>query len=996
MIHSQQSNSLMFFVILLTTISASFISGGFMDVYASPQYDVHICISGYVYRINDGHPLANTIILLYTEYYNVLELRSKTKTDINGFYSLNISFNLLKYPSRLPSIKIFVFHLNDEINLPDYVPAYSFISTPTVSSNLTINFTLIPAAVLMFSGGFMHVNYSNPAVRVIYEVEVEDSFPKDLNCMLKYDFREVSRYFQDAGINGEVVPVPAEYPVNVIVTGVFQEILTVPSTVIFGRTTSITSTIRETYLNLNLFDDFRVFKAGDILTFTVYDVSLKDSFRIVNSMYDRVLSRLDVARIDGFYTTSLYSQLNRVKMLIQDAERSFNEGNPSAAFATLRNCCVLLQNLSSTIDGLYSDASYSLNLLLIFFGIGSLAIGYLVSERLILKLGISTALYVLLIYLLSISYPLAYKINSIIPQLILLPLILGGLLEVITSRFPTFKFLSDSAELLSISKRNLRRRKLRTILIMISLIIFTAGFIALTSFSFEIDLLTSVRRNLYNTSGLSVELKVPESYSVAGFSPMDAENNPYAQAVPSSVLKMLEILGNVSYESFRAESKAKVTPYWRFDENNFVMGIVSFSDLMDPVARLVSSTFVDGGLPARSGEIAISYYLAQSLNLKVGSSINVLGRRYVIRGLFDDNLIYGLQELSGRPLLPYKMVLSMRGGDGVPNIYASMVCEPREVVFIHWSDIGNYELQVTRVYVSYPSDVDITSIGKIVALRGGNILVTVLSGENCVNMILAEYLASSGFEAILPMMLILINAIISATASLRERESETIIITSLGASPSQIFRIFLNESIIMGFSAGSLGYAIGLLLYKLMSITSSIAVFPKVSFVWVLLSLSISLVALFSGFFIVFRSALMVVPSKLWNIRKVTKFTDEGRLDIYEIPLRLDPAFVDTFINYIYSRLKDYPSSIEESIKIVDKRVESNGMKVYKLIFTYDSGSGLSSKNSSRNSLEVYVEDGGCRVLLNVRSIGSSPEKHSMNVARLIRHMAMEWRFPKL
>ncbi|MCR6623795.1 MAG: hypothetical protein NDF58_04465 [archaeon YNP-LCB-024-027] len=984
-----------YIIITLATLSLIFTSTfTSMKVYADSQYDVRICVSGYVRRIGDGSPLDSTIILLYKEYYNTVELWNKTRSDVNGFYSLSVKFNLLKYLSRLPSIRVFAIHLSNSTNLPDYVPAYLSTSLPTTSSNLTINFTLIPAATILFSGGFMHVNYSNPAVRVIYEVEVGGSLPEGLNCILKYDFKEISQYFQDAGVNGEVVPVPAGYPVNVVVTGVFQEALTVPSTVIFGRTTSITSTIRETYLNLNLFDDFRVFKAGDILTFTVYDVSLKDSFRVVNSMYDRVLSKLDVARMDGFYTTSLYSQLNRIRMLIQDAEKSFNEDSPSAAFATLRNCCVLLQNLSSTIDGLYSDAYSSLNLLLIFFGIGSLAIGYLVSERLILKLGISAALYALLLYLLSTSYPLAYKINSIIPQAILLPIILGGLLEIATSKFPVSKFISNSAELLSISKRNLRRRKLRTTLIMISLIVFTAGFIALTSFSFEVDLLTYVRGNSYNASGLSVEVKVPESYSVAGFSPMDAENNPYAQAVPLSVLNMLKMLGNVSYESFRAESKAKVTPYWRFDENNFVMGIVSFSDLMDPAARLASSAFVDGNLPMRSGEIAISSSLAQSLGLKVGSSIRVLGKQYVVCGLFDDNIIYGLRELSGRPILPYKMVLSMKGGDGVPDIYSSMVCEPREVVFIHWSDIGNYELQVTRVYASYPSNVDINSLGKIIALRGSNILVTVLSGEKCVNMILAEYLATSGFEAILPMILISINAIISAAASLRERENETVIITSLGASPSQMFRIFLNESIIMGFSAGSLGYVAGLLLYKLMSITSSIAVFPKVSFTWVILSLSISLIALIAGFSIVFRSALMVVPSKLWNIRRTTKFTDEGRLDTFDIPVRLDPASVDDFINYICSRLKDYPSSIEESIRIVDKKVESNGAKVYKLIFIYDSGSGLASKNSSRCSLEVHI-DGECRVLLNVRSIGSSPEKHSMNIARLIRHMAMEWRLPK-
>lgn len=986
---------------IILTFSFLFLQTGY-SLSSNPIFT----ISGYVFKFEDSHALPDAIIIAYHEYYSWNEFLGSVKTNENGFYQLNIN----KYLSG-GFIKIFVFHINSHSGFPDRVPVYVSIPINPLSpiNNLSLNFSMLPAAVLIFSGGFMHVNYSDPASRVIYQVEVKD-LTQDLNCLLKYDFKDLSDIYSRLGLKGNIIPVPAGYKINVIVTGVFQETMSIPSTIILGRTTyTTTPSVRESYLSVRLFDEFEVLSSDDVMYFTVYDVSLSDSLRIVKSMYNNVLNKLDIARMNGFYTTSLFSQLDRIGRMINEAEDYLEMDNPSASFATLRSCCVLLKSLSSTIDGMYVEASLSINFLLIFFIFGSVSIGYFISERLIFKIITSIVSYAFLLYILSISYPLFPKFDiNLLPQ-IFSPLIFIAGIEILSRGFIGFRFIVDSAELFSVSKRNLRRRKLRTILILISLIVFTAGSLALTSFSLEVDLLTYYRRNDYGVNGLSIEIRVPDHYVVAGFSPREAENNPYAQTLPSSVLNMIEWLGQVEYKTFRAESKARVTPYMKFDENTLIMGIVSFSNSSDPIAKLISLTFVSGSLPSKSGEIAISVSLASKLGLKVGDLIPILVgeliitntssigvtpfRFFKICGLFDDNAIYNLRELSGRHVLPYKMILSMKGEDGVPNIYESRICDPSETIFIHWSDINSFELSVSRVYVYYKLDTDIYSIGKTIALRGGNILSTVLIGNECVNMLLAEYLSSSGFEALIPMILIILNATISAIASLREREYESIVITSLGASPSQLFRIFINESIIMGFSAGSIGYAFGIFLYKVMSIFSRIAVFPKISFLWVFFSIILSLIALVIGSSIVFRSALIVVPSKLWNIKRNIQYTPEGRIDIYEVPLKLDPKYISEFLNYVFNKIKSYPASIEESIRVVDKRIEKvSGRDVYKLTFTYDIGSGTASKNTSRNILEIYVDDNGeCKILLYVKSIGSSSEKLSMMVAKFIRHIAMEW-----
>ncbi|MEM2137223.1 MAG: FtsX-like permease family protein, partial [Candidatus Methanomethylicia archaeon] len=600
--------------------------------------------------------------------------------------------------------------------------------------------------------------------------------------------------------------------------------------------------------------------------------------------------------------------------------------------------------------------------------------------------------YIFLLYLTSISYPLSPKFDFNPLPLILSPVIIGFIIEFMGSGIHGIKTISDSVDLFSVSKRNLRRRKLRTILLLISFIIFTAGSLVLTSFSLEIDLLMASRSNVYGVNGLGLEFRVPEAYSVSGFSDVEAENNPYAMNLLPTIINMPSILGDVENVTFRAESKARVRPYMRLREDISIMGIVSFSDPSDPVAKLVSSTFIEGHPPTNGGEVAVSFSLASKLGLKIGDSLSIMTRRYIICGLFDDNAIYGLRELSGRPVLPYKMILSMKGEDGVPSIYESRVCDPSEVIFIHWSEIDYYKLSKTRAFFTFNHTADIYSIGKTIALRGGNILATVLTSDDCVNMLLAEYLASSGFEAFIPMFLIILNAAISAAASLHERRREVLVMTSLGANPTQTFKIFLNESLVLGFSAGSLGYVLGIVLYKFMSNVSSIEVAPKISFMWVFFSLTLALLSSILGSSIILRSSLVVVPSKLWNIRYTTKSTAEDEVRVFEIPVKLSSSSIEPFLSFISNRLRNYPSTSEEFIKVIGSHVDKvNGKLVYKLIFTYDVGSGSTSKNNSRNVLEVYVENGECRVSLYVKCVGSNPEKHSLNVARLVRHIVMEW-----
>ncbi|MCS7374361.1 MAG: hypothetical protein NDF56_05235 [archaeon GB-1845-036] len=971
-------------------------------------YDyIPISINGYLNDFYSSLPICDAEIKVFASKYYSLELVGEGKSNVEGFYNVYFTFPSWKLPS---TFIILIFHKDASNNTFTHVPILNFISIDKKESPLIVqlNFTIFPAATIRFVGQFIHVNFSDPASKLSFRILVDENYPLKDCSILK--FGEVEDYVLDQllnvmGISKNQVIVPAGYPFNILVTGYFVERFEVP----WGIAWYVHRTIIQTrYVTFSIpaFNSNILLKCGTNLELPVLNVTANDSLKTLEKLYSQVSRAVERASSEGFYTTSLNIQIGKVHNLIDEAGLLISQGKFVNALSLLRESYITLLNVSSYLKWLYKEVSLSVNLLLIFFLFGSLFMAYILSEKLLSKSILSAIFYSIFLAILSLSYPMAPKFNLNIIWFIISPsliIIFIGLLSNFLSRFKSLSKLYNISDLLSLSKRNLRRRKIRTLALFTSFLLFTAGSIALTSTSFDINLLSSSKDNSLGIKGISMERNVPSQFIIDCYGPLEAENNPYGQPIPSIILDILNSSGNVHKISFRAETHARVVEkrdYGKLfslkNRNKFakIGGIVSFSSTDDPIYLQLLNCLISGSMPTNDNDIVVSGKLADYLNVNVGDEVLFHGRRFKISGILDDWKVEHMYELSGRPLLPYKLFLSLKGEDGNPDIYESTVCDAAEVIFVSWSAAMSLKLYPTRVFAFLSfSDEDLVSLGKMIAMRGGNILVTVYTSSKIYQFLLSKQFSFSGWAALIPIGIIMLNAAISSAASLYERRRESIILSAVGGSPSKLLTIFLSESMLLGFSAGSTGYIFGLSLYRLMAITSNIDVRPKVSFIWVLLSLLVSIFGATFGSLLTLRSSIIIVPSKLWRIKGRRESSPIGELLVFDIPVKILMQDVQEFFNFLVSNLKSFPSTLEEHLRVVEIRRGTLEIgSTYSLVFTYDSGVGSTSRNISRCFLEISVDKPTCNVSLKIKSYGADPEKHALYVARIIRSIAMKWR----
>ncbi len=963
--------------------------------------------SGYVLDLHSSSPVSNCSIKFFIKrytYYYYCDFIGEAITDENGFYnvSLKIAF---PSPSLPRELVILIYRWNNSLNAIDYAPIIVYYSVRAdMERNILLNFTLCPAVSIYFRDEFLYVNFSEPADRVSFRVLVGDEYPLKNCSILEYGYVSgalIDKMLRVIGVPENLVVLPVGYPVNVEISGLFVERFEVP--VLWFRRHIVR--IWRAICSVLLYDDWVKFNESGVFECSILNATVRYSLKLLREYYQLISSRVEEASKAGFYTTSIEVKLGELERLINRAGDLFLSGNFIESHSLLREAYISLLDLDSYVDWMYKEARMSIDLLIIFFMIGSIFISFMLTEKLILKALLSLIFSLIFLYLLSMSYPLAPQINFNTVPIIIAPPILTLTIHAfmsIMNRYGLLPAILNLSDILSYAKRNIRRRKIRSIIFFTSFLFFTMGLIALTSTSIEVNLLTSVSSNELKLTGISVDRNVPPVFVKACFTNLEAEDNPYGLPLPMTVLEMLNCTGKVFDVSYRAETRAKVKPYGRLyaftetgiDANKYanISGMISFTS-NDPMYMRLNEYLVEGSMPVKENEVVVSRRTAEYLNVHAGDRVLFMGRILVVSGIIDDWSIKWLREFSGRPFLPYKMVLTLKGEDGNPSIYEAYVCSPDEVLIISWELAGKMKkMFITRIFAYLKcGDDELISIGRTVALGGGSLVVSIFTSSKQINMLLSQIFSFTGFEIFIPAIIIVLNAALTSAATLYERRREATVLSSIGCSPRDLLIIFLFESLLLGTSAGTLGYISGLSLYRLMAEMSSISVKPKVSFLWVLVAILISTLCACLGSIFILRSTLIVVPSKLWSIRGRRVSSAVGDVWIYDVPVKLRWERARDFIEFIASKLKRYPLHVDERIRVVDLRRVFEDKEAYELEFTYDVGFGSASRNTSRNILRVWIENGECKVLLQVKSYGSSAEKHALRTARLIRSIAMEW-----
>ncbi len=406
----------------------------------------------------------------------------------------------------------------------------------------------------------------------------------------------------------------------------------------------------------------------------------------------------------------------------------------------------------------------------------------------------------------------------------------------------------------SIAKRSLKRRRLRFALTLISLTVLVMSFVALTSLSEGYGLIIVKSSSMTSHQGVLLR------------SSTWTEADPTFMEFSDSDVEWLLRQGGVEVASVKVENIPQKSPITSIAGNR-IYSIVGVDAETESKIFPLTLMVVEGKLPG-SGGVALSISLAAKAGFKLGDTVKLRDRILTLEGLLDDNAFYSLTDLDGGAYIPDKWINLSPPGD--PAYWERQATLASEAVLVDASTAKLIKvLGVTRIALRVDT-VGQDAFAERLALQRGYETWSV-SGTSVVYAALGSYLEGKGLPLVIPWAIVVLNVVVTMLNSLFERKREISILSSVGLNPAEISSIFVAEASITGFIAGGLGYLAGLAFYKLMPMLGlTLEVHQKVSAVWSLAAIGISISAVLVGAFAALRSSVVITPSltRKWKMNE--------------------------------------------------------------------------------------------------------------------------------
>jgi ABC-type lipoprotein release transport system permease subunit len=659
---------------------------------------------------------------------------------------------------------------------------------------------------------------------------------------------------------------------------------------------------------------------------------------------ENVSQVIDEKEEAGFFLSIEKHRLTSVQGLISDAEDYVIQGNYEQAYTRLREAYVELSDINSNVLGITTEALRSVYLLVVFFALSSTVVGYVLYDGLSEKIVSSAIIYVAMLLGLRYLHPGNQLVSQIdyltgaVTAFVMVQIIVTYLPRLLqaTSQDDRVPVVNMVVPIFSIAKRSLKRRGLRFGLTLITILLLVASFISLTSFTSGYGLnIVKISDKAQKPSSIAVRApSLNPNQALAPFSggngvigppPLDASLLSWFNSRPDSIVvaPKLENHASKQYREFNLPV-AFVDKVPLFG----VMGVVPSEE-----ARInkIDSVLVAGRYLSDDelDTVLVSSELADRLTVDVGDSVGfeMYGEslELVVVGILDDELLENLGDVDGGSILPYKIIEVGRTPLDGPDIVTEglSTCEASETVIVNLETAQQLSgVWLTRLDIVIDEDASVLEYARMVALnKGQRVWASVETGVYAVS--LASYYEGKGLPVIIPWVIVILNVIVTMLNSYHERCHDVMIYSSIGMNPRHVSVIFLAEAAVLGLVGGSLGYILGLGAYKVIYIlTPALQVKQKISAVWSLGAIGISLTAVFIGGIISQRSSTSITPSlkRKWQ---ADIDTTNGYTHIL-LPLKIQDIEIGEYYPFVLNRIVEESSRWDYLTKrIVEKREES-------------------------------------------------------------------------
>ncbi|MEM1515229.1 MAG: M28 family peptidase [Candidatus Bathyarchaeia archaeon] len=444
---------------------------------------------------------------------------------------------------------------------------------------------------------------------------------------------------------------------------------------------------------------------------------------------------------------------------------------------------------------------------------------------------------------------------------------------------------------ISLGIENMRRRKLRTFLISLTLFLVVFSSVIFTSFSS----FTTVKET--EESGMTLYTgALLRRAKIQVTNPLTWELYNYIKALfPDCVVTAMAwyypprqtltiFYGNKSYTITLKAALMALAP----------------EEALTEILTPESLWFLEND----ENVIMISDKVARELGVQVGGKVNILGMDFLVRGIFISDVLEQILDLDQKPRLPL---------DTLAPEEEQMTLEKRipawAVLIVPFSLGRKLNFQIFTISVRAPS---LERIKERVYSLASNTKLDIYMGAE------GKYISSRkmlvinlvGWNIIF-MPLILASLIILSTVlgAIYERTKEIVIYSALGLSPSTVSAIFAMEIFIYVPIGSAIGYIAGISCNRLLYAAGFYpeGFFVNFSSIYTVLSIGITaLTCLIALLYPIYKASRLVTPSleRTWKI-PTKPIGDEW---IVPIPIHIDEfREVRALLRYLYEFFVNYP-----------------------------------------------------------------------------------------
>lgn len=475
-----------------------------------------------------------------------------------------------------------------------------------------------------------------------------------------------------------------------------------------------------------------------------------------------------------------------------------------------------------------------------------------------------------------------------------------------------------------ISIKNLRRRKMRTSLALLTLTLISASAMCLLTFApiNPIYWVSNPRLKPEVNNGLVVYKQLivtTKSYFPTGSASTSISYIPLQ--IYEVSLFMGDWVESANIYGIKTVHFSKIDGHAVEGFNIFNIVVIN-PEFMEKYMNVSESLGLKWLNLTDQHMILIGSRIAALYNLTEGSEVLIDGNKFTIKDIFDEEKAAEfLKEIDGDYFLfkiydPVNKKIANKS-----FIFASIRDFSVQEIEIYKISIilkNEYMMNMTSIlndlislgFISWETDTATFVQRYLVNVISNGLLFHVFPGSSII------MLSGSWQDYIIPLAIASLVLFINSLGNVSERLSEIHTLFAIGANPRRIRLIFIMESLTLGIIGGILGYIAGYIIAQITSLTLPSLVQKNLmsSFPFTI-AFFMSVLASVAGCIVPSRIAVKVsVPSRIISKKVGDIIRIEGEEAVLEVPLKLQEKEIKEFHVFLENLMRSYDGKIFKEI----------------------------------------------------------------------------------